>query len=72
MIGRTQLIFVKKKAVEKPRQAKEILAAFQKCEEKLVINTQRPQLYIFDSEALNELKNSFLRNNQNFELIPHN
>ena len=56
----------------KSRQSKEILEAFKKCETKIATNTNKPDLYVLDNEASNDLKNSLVHNNQSFELVPPN
>ena len=56
----------------KTRQSKEILNAFRKCEQKIANNGIIPKMYILNNEASGELKNSLLKNKQQYELVPSN
>ena len=54
------------------RQAKEILTAFLKCQDKIAQNYVTPKLYILDNEASSTLKQILTTKGQKYELVPPN
>ena len=48
----------------KSRQAKEILTAFEKCEQKISKNGNTPKLFVLDNECSADMKLSIIKNNR--------